>query len=250
MAVVMAKGANGAAKKESGLMTFLFIYWPAVFCIGTMGLMCLMDPTPKEMWPPTFDFSGSQARRVLSSPWFLVVSLPILIGLLWLAGFKRRNKLTAEEHASMVWWLTNLFWFHTGCDILSGFFQVMPVLTDIYARMSPAHLNPRWDASRAHLDAGYALELFCEVPFALYALWLYIRRDPARQMFEVFALAVQFAGTVAYYAPGLAKWESACWLSWVDRSCGAVWIIYPLLLLRCHMSKLRPQIQTNGKKKA
>merc|ERR1719335_1262348 len=104
-----------------------------------MGLMCFMDPTPKEMWPPTFDLTGAQAKRTLTSPYFLAVSLPMIACLLVLPGFKRRNKVPVEEHASMVWWLTNLFWFHTGCDILSGFFQVMPVLTDIYARFSPAH---------------------------------------------------------------------------------------------------------------
>ena len=46
-----------------------------------------------------------------------------------------------------MWWHVNFFWFHTGCDILSGLFQVgsrvepvglevMPVLTDLYTRMS------------------------------------------------------------------------------------------------------------------
>jgi hypothetical protein len=246
----MAAMAKGAAAKESATMNFLYIHWPAVFFFGTIGMICFVDTTPMEMWPPTLELSGVQATQLLTSPWFLAVALPMFAGLLWLPGFVRRNKLPVEEHAAMVWWLTNLFWWHTGCDILSGFFQVMPVLTDTYARFSPAHLKPRWHESRAHLDAGYALELFCEVPFAFIALWLFIRRDPARHIFEVFALGVQFAGTVAYYAPGLAKWEAACWLSWADRSCGFVWLIYPLILLRRHMSKLRSQAAMNGKKKA
>lgn len=227
----------------------LYIYWPFLFGFGTMLLMLGMQPKePKDMWPPTLELTGAQAKTVLTSPWFLGSTLPIFAFLLWLPGFKKRNKVPDTEHAAMVWWVMNLFWFHTGCDILSGFFQVMPVLTQLYAVFTPAHLNPRWHESRAHLDAGYALELFCEVPFAAYALYLYVKRDQARHIFEVFALAVQFAGTVAYYAPGLAKWETACYLSWVDRTCGSVWLIYPLLLLHRHMQSARPKI-SNGKKK-
>jgi len=130
------------------------------------------------------------------------------------------------------------------CDILSGFFQVMPVLTEMYMRMSPAHLHDRWHESRAHLDSGYVLELLVEVPLAAWVLWLFAARDPARYVVETFALAVQFAGTVTYYAPAIAKWEWACYFSYIDRTCGAVWLLYPLLLLARRVREARPD--SNG----
>eukprot|EP00929_Paragymnodinium_shiwhaense_P113049 TRINITY_DN81313_c0_g1_i1.p1 TRINITY_DN81313_c0_g1~~TRINITY_DN81313_c0_g1_i1.p1 ORF type:complete len:230 (+),score=38.74 TRINITY_DN81313_c0_g1_i1:75-764(+) len=227
-------------------MRFLYVYWPALFAVGTMGLMFFI--VPKSDFPPTFDTTGAQAKLVLTSPVFLAVVIPIFVGLFVISSFVKRNSLSASEHQAMVWWLTNLFWFHTGCDVLSGYYQIMPVLTDLYAIMSPQHLQPRWHESRSHLDGGYALELFCEVPFAAYVLWLYFQRDPARHFAEVLALGVQFGGTIVYYAPGLAKMESASWLSYMDRSCGSVWLIYPMILTYRHMTAQRPKKKNSGKK--
>lgn len=218
----------------------LAVWWPALFSVGTMGLMFFIDPSPKDMaFPPALDLTGAQATRVASSPWFLGAALPMLVGLLWVRYFAASRKLPAAETGSMVWWLVNLIWFHMACDLFSGFFQTMPVLTELYAHMSPQHRQPRWHESRAHLDAGYALELVAEVPLAAWVFYLFARQDPARHVAEVFAAAVQAAGTVAYYAPGVAKGEAHCWLSWVDRACGSVWIIFPLVLLRRHLAAAR-----------
>lgn len=220
-----------------------------------MLMTAVVDPTPKDLWPPTLELTGSQARHYFLSAPFLATALPMFAGLAYLASFVRRHSFSNQEHASMVWWLVNLFWFHTGCDILSGLFQIMPVTTQIYERMSPGHLNPKIFAEpRVHLDTGYVLELLVEVPLAAWVLWLFMRRDPARHVAEVFALAVQFAGTVCYYAPGLYKMEVACWLSWADRACGSVWIIYPIILLRGHLAAARKEIArgakaSNGSKK-
>jgi len=226
-------------------MAFLYVYWPALFTIGTIGLMCLVKPAAD--FPPNLDLTGAQAKLVITSPVFLGVVIPMAVGIALISRFAKSNKLSKSEQQSMIWWVTNLFWFHTGCDILSGFFQVMPILTDLYSIMSPQHLQPRWHESRAHLDGGYALELFCEVPFAAYVLWLYYKRDPARHVAEVLALGVQFGGTVVYYAPGVAKLEAASWLSFMDRACGSVWLIYPLILTYRHMTALRPK-KASGKK--
>jgi len=227
---------------------FLYVYWPVLFAIGTMLLMFCLQPTP-GMVPVSFDFSGKQAKLVLMSPWFLGTTIPIVLGLIWLHYVVRREGIKAQEHRSMVWWLTNLLWFHTGCDLLSGFWQVMPLLTEFYALMTPSHNMPRWHESRAHLDAVYVLELIVEVPMAAWALKLFVQRDPARHIVEVFAASAQLAGTVAYYAPGLVKFEAACWLSWVDRSCGFVWIAFPLVLLWGHLQAAREGKMQNGKAK-
>lgn len=220
-------------------MKWLQVYWPAVFAFATAMPLFVVEATTANQWPPILDHTGAQAKRVVASPWFLATALPTAVGLVWLHHFARRTGLAAQEHASMVWWLVNAIWFHVGCDLLSGFFQVMPVLTELYSHMSPQHYSPRWHESRAHLDAGYALELLVEVPMAWYVLYLFATRDPARHTAEVFAAAVQFAGTVTYYAPGLAKGESHCWLSYADRSSGSVWIIFPLILFRRYLQAAR-----------
>eukprot|EP00932_Pfiesteria_piscicida_P021848 SRR837773.8625.p1 GENE.SRR837773.8625~~SRR837773.8625.p1 ORF type:complete len:254 (-),score=23.12 SRR837773.8625:119-766(-) len=213
--------------------------------------MCLIDVSRANQWPPELDLSGLPAKRVWTSPWFLGVWIPMCLGLLWIRSFASRNKIPATEQGHMVWWMVNMFWFHTGCDIFSGLFMTMPVLTELYAHMSPSHHMPRWHDARATLDAGYALELFLEVPLAAWVLFLYWRRDGGRHIAEVFAAAVQLAGTVMYYAPSVAKGEWHCWLSWVDRSCGSVWIIFPLVIMHRHLSAARPDSgkKTSGKKK-
>jgi len=219
----------------------LEIWWPALFVMGTMVMMLILDASPEKMWPPTFDLSGSQAKRVLTSPAYLVVAVPMMAVLMWIPGFAKRNSVPGKEVASMVWWVTNAFWFHTGCDIFSGFFQFMPVYTELYKKMNPAHLKPRWHDARNHLDGCYALELILEAPFALWVFWLFIRRHPSRHIAEVLAASVQLAGTVVYYAPGLVKWEVACYLSWMDRACGFVWILFPAMLIRRHFVAMQPK---------
>eukprot|EP00927_Polykrikos_kofoidii_P060610 TRINITY_DN55548_c0_g1_i1.p1 TRINITY_DN55548_c0_g1~~TRINITY_DN55548_c0_g1_i1.p1 ORF type:complete len:232 (-),score=26.30 TRINITY_DN55548_c0_g1_i1:77-772(-) len=230
------------------MLRFLAVYWPALMALFTWFFMCIIDPSPKDLWPPTFDLSGAQARVVLTSPFFLAVALPMVAGLFGIGIYCKRAKISTAEQASMVWWLCCMFWFNTGCDVLSGFFQVMPMLTDIYIRMTPSHTSPRWHESRAHLDAGYALELLVQVPLSAWTLWLYFRRDPARHIFETFLLGIQFAGTVMYYAPGLARGEAASWLSYLDRLLGSAWLIYPALLCHRHMVAARPK-RSSGKKK-
>lgn len=192
--------------------------------------------TGEQDWGlPKTDLSGKQAIAIVSSPWFLACWVPLLASLYLLRSFAKKHSLSSKEQGVMVWFITNVFWFHTGCDILSGYFQVMPVLTDLYKAMTPAHHQPRWSPDRAFLDAGYMLELICEVPLGVWVLFLYARRHPARKLVEVFALAVQMAGTVVYYSPPLMRGEAtASWLSYCDRSCGSVWIIFPFFLLSRH----------------
>lgn len=219
------------------MLGFLQAYWPIIFACGTMMIICFLDP--KDTWPPKLDMTGTQALRVVTNPWFLSMTIPLFLGLLLIRHQVQKASIPPVEHGSMVWFLSNILWFHTGCDIFSGYFARMPVLTELYALMSPAHLNPRWHESRGHLDGGYTLEAVVEVPLCAWALWLFWQRDPARHVVELFALSAQLAGTIVYYAPGLAKGESACWISYLDRSCGFIWIIYPLIMLRHHIAAAR-----------
>mmetsp|Transcript_22783 Transcript_22783/g.50154 ORF Transcript_22783/g.50154 Transcript_22783/m.50154 type:complete len:234 (-) Transcript_22783:301-1002(-) len=233
------------------MLQFLNIWWPAFFTLGTIGICCFIDPPRANQWPPPLDLSGETAKRFLTSPWLLVVLIPMMIGLVWIKYFAQKNKLSAMEQGHMVWWMVNGFWFHTGCDIFTGLFMKMPVLTELYAHMSPAHRNPSFHDSRAVLDAGYALELVAEAPLAFIVLFMYWRRDPATHLVEIFAASVQASGTIMYYMPALVAGEAHCWLSYLDRSCGAVWVIFPIIILLRHVAATRPKkAKSNGKKKA
>lgn len=226
----------------------LFDWWPAIFAWFSMVLLCIIDTSAGTAFPPKFDLTGAQAIYVVTSPYYFGCVLPMCIGLVWIKFFANTNKLSGEERMSMVWWMVNAFWFHLGCDALSGYWQVMPVMTELYKLMSPAHHNPQWHDSRSHLDGGYILEILVEIPLAFWVLYLYAKRDPGRHIAEVFASSVQLTGTIMYYAPPLFRGETHCWLSYIDRSFGSMWIIFPVVLLWRHLAAARPQPQKNGKK--
>ncbi|CAE7176711.1 unnamed protein product, partial [Symbiodinium pilosum] len=205
---------------------FLAVYWPAVFAVATMAMMSVVDYHQCD-WPPKLNLTGSQAAQFILAPVWLCTGLPTLILMPILAKVSSKHGFSPKDKLSLMWWHVNLFWFHTGCDVFSGYFQVMPVLTELYTRMSPAHSYPRWHPNRVHFDCAYFLELIIEAPFAALLVYLFLVQDHRRYLVELFALAVQFAGTVMYYAPGIMNLEHACWLSWADKACGSVWIIFP-----------------------
>lgn len=233
--VPAAAPAVAVVQEATSLKTFLQVNWSLIFAVGCVAMQCTVSPNPGWVWPPKLDLTGDQARRVLTSLPFWACWGPMLAGIMWFRSFFRKHKLSHVEQSMMMWWWTNACFFHTHCDLLSGYYQVMPALTELYAAMTPAHLQPQWADARLHLDATYFLELSVEVPCALFVIFLYIARHPGRYVMETFALAVQLAGTVAYYAPPLIKREAmASWVCFCDRGFGAVWIVFPLLVLRRH----------------
>merc|ERR1719162_2245094 len=102
------------------------------------------------------------------------------VAIMCLKNFFDKHKTTAVDRSMMLWWCTNFFFFHFHCDLLSGYWQVMPALTELYAHISPGHLKPQWADPRLHLDTTYFLELTVEVPLACFCLFLYLRGHPAR----------------------------------------------------------------------
>ena len=56
-----------------------------------------------------------------------------------------------------------------------------------------------------------------------------------------YPVAVQFAGTVCYYAAATYRQEYPSWLSYVDRLFGSVWIIYPLYVFCRELSRASSQ---------
>ncbi|CAJ1341351.1 unnamed protein product [Effrenium voratum] len=204
---------------------FLVVYWPWLFTLATIALGAVVDAA-ECVWPPKLDLSGKQLAKLFSTPVFLCTAVPAVLVTPVLAQLAR-GRLSRSDRASLVWWSVNLFWFHTGCDILSGYYQIMPVFTELYTHMNTAHGYARWHPERAPLDCAYGLELFFEAPFAAWLVYLFWKQDKARYLVELWALGVQFAGTVVYYLPALMRGEFSCWLSYADRACGSVWIMFP-----------------------
>jgi len=216
---------------------FMQVWWTVLFAGCVFAMQCIVEPKQGWSFPPKLDFSGEQAKRVMSTHWFWVCWIPLVLGVVWLRNSFKKHNIGRVEQGMMLWWLTNACFFHVHCDILSGYYQVMPGLTEHYTEIGPAHAKPRWANGRVHLDATYVLEGLVEVPLAVIMLFLYTRRHPGRHIVEIFAVAVQFAGTIIYYLPRFFKGEKASsWLCWFDWAFGAVWIIFPLCVLYRHFS--------------
>lgn len=224
---------------------FITVFWPLLFSMGTAGMQALVDPSAC-VWPPKLDFSGQQLALVVKSPVWLCTAVPAILGALVLQAIGKSRGFSVADRAYLVWWHVNLFWFHIGCDILSGHFQVMPVLTELYTLMSPAHAHPRWHPERQHFDCAYGLELYVEVPFAAWLVYLFMTQDHRRYLVELVGLTVQFAGTVVYYLPGLMRGEHECWLSYADKFCGSFWIAFPAYVFIRTLKNARND--ANGKK--
>lgn len=247
-----------AAKQEAAepfsFVAFVQVWWTVFFALGVLAMQSVVEPKQGWEWPPKLDLSfaafdgtfplnlasieQSQLYRVFSSPLLWACWGPMLLGILVLRRFFRAQKLDTMEKGMMVWWLTNIFFFHTACDILSGYYQVMPALADLYSNMTPQHQHRQWADPRLHLDTVYFMELTVEVPLAIAVLMLYFRRHPGRYFVETFAVAVQLAGTVIYYTPPLIRREAtASWVCYFDRGFGSVWIMFPLFVLHRHFSR-------------
>ncbi|CAL1135482.1 unnamed protein product [Cladocopium goreaui] len=227
---------------------FIYVWWPYLFAVATIMLQAVVDPA-ECIWPPKLELSGQQAALLAKTPVWLCTAGPTLIGPFLLNFMARKRNLSAMDRQSLMWWHVNAWWFHTGCDVFSGLYQIMPVLTELYTHMSPVHVKERWHPEREHLDCAYGLELFVEAPFALWLVYLFMTQDHRRYLIELAALGIQFAGTVVYYLPGIMRLEHACWLSHADRFCGSFWIIWPTYVFIRTLNRARPENgSTSGKK--
>jgi len=125
-----------------------------------------------------------------------------------------------------LWFLLNATWFHTGCDIMSGLFQVMPNLTESYIALNDVHSLPMHHPERVYYDTMYWFELFVEAPLALLVTALYLRQSKIRPVVESFLNGLYVAGTVAYYMPNIILGHSPhILMSNLDRLIASVWIV-------------------------
>ena len=141
------------------------------------------------------------------------------------SGFSDTDKMAT------LWFLLNATWFHTGCDIMSGLFQVMPNLTESYIALNDVHNLPMHHPDRVYFDTIYWFEVFVEAPLALVVTWLYLRQAKVRPVVEALLNGLYIAGTVAYYVPNIILGHSPhILMSNLDRLIASVWIAVSIAL--------------------
>ena len=209
----------------------LYVYWPVLLFASTAVTGWLYDPTLLES---TFPFSWDSSRVVasLTSPVFWTFVLLSVAGI----GFVRRtwqdkSGFTDTDKMATLWFLLNATWFHTGCDIMSGLFQVMPNITESYIALNDVHNLPMHHPDRVYFDTIYWFEVFVEAPLALLVTALYLRQAKIRPVIESFLNGLYVAGTVAYYMPNIILGHSPhILMSNLDRLIASVWIVVSVAL--------------------
>jgi hypothetical protein len=205
--------------------TWFQVWWPILFAALVSIMQCIVDSSDS----PSIDFS--KASNILASPKFYVMLVPLTGGCVGLKKFFGEVRLPTLDKGMMVWWVANLLFFFSHCDLLSGYYGVMPGLSDLFMDVSPALSYPQWAPRRVHLDAVYFLELTVEVPLAVFVILLYVYQHPGRYLAENFALGIQLAGTYVYTIPGLIVPETApSWLRSCEHTSRAIWILFPMLI--------------------
>ncbi|UCH30020.1 MAG: hypothetical protein JSV06_03065 [Myxococcales bacterium] len=206
-------------------MRFLHVYWPVLLFLGTALTSWLYDPAQLDS---TFPFSLDVSRVVasLTSPVFLTF-FGLSVGAIVIARrtWEAKAGFSATDKMATLWFLLNATWFHTGCDIMSGLFQVMPNLTESYIALNDVHTLPMHHPGRVYFDTIYWFELFIEAPLALLVGVLYLRQAKIRPIVETFLNGLYVAGTVAYYMPNIIVGHSPhILMSNLDRAIASVWI--------------------------
>jgi hypothetical protein len=209
----------------------LYVYWPVLLFASTAVTAWLYDPALVES---TFPFSWDLSRVVasLTSPVFWTFILLSIAGIVIVRRrWQDKSGFTDTDKMATLWFLLNATWFHTGCDIMSGLFQVMPNLTESYIALNDVHNLPMHHPGRVYFDTIYWFELFVEAPLALIVTALYLRQAKIRPVVESFLNGLYIAGTVAYYIPNIILGHSPhILMSNLDRLIASVWIVVSVAL--------------------
>ena len=158
--------------------------------------------------------------------------------LVTLVGLYLCIKNVSENHMmTALWHLTNMTWFSFGCDVLSGYFRVMPNLSNFYLAMEPNHLKKD---KRFTLHTVYLSELFIYVPLSFICLYFYISNNPKVIILETFLAGIQLMGTICYYFPEILNkcksWKFNKLSSALGFIFGIIWIIFPVIILNKNLS--------------
>jgi hypothetical protein len=183
------------------------------------------DPAKLEsVLPFSWDFSRFLAS--LSSPVFLTFFVLSVAGIVYARRvWGTKSGFTATDKMATLWVLLNATWFHTGCDVMAGLFQVMPNLSEAYSALDGVHSLPMHHPDRIVIDTIYWFELLVETPLALLVTVLYLKQSKTRPIVEAFLNGLYIAGAVAYYMPNIILGHSThILMSNLDRMIASLWI--------------------------
>ena len=209
----------------------IYIYWPVALFLSTAIVAWFYDPGLMDSMLP-FSWDSSRVVASLTSPVFLFFFGLSVAGVVFVRRrWKNGGGFSDTDKMATLWFLLNATWFHTGCDIMSGLFGVMPNLTESYIALNDVHSLPMHDPGRVYYDTIYWLEVFVEAPLALYVTALYLRQAKVRPVVESFLNGLYIAGTVAYYLPNIILGHSPhVLMSNLDRLIASVWIVVSVAL--------------------
>jgi hypothetical protein len=208
---------------------WLIVHWPVLLFLATVVFATLYDPTHPDAGLPVA-FAPTRFAAWISWPLALVL-VPMGVGYAFVRRAWARGDFSPTDRMAMVWFLMCATWFHIGCDVLSGFLQVMPNVTDVYRAMTPGLELPRHARGRIGLDVVYWFELFVQMPLCWLVVFLYVRRSAARPAVECFLCGLHVTGTVAYYVPAVILGVTAHpLLTPGDRILASLWIVVPSAL--------------------
>ena len=163
------------------------------------------------------------------SPWFLGCVFTTVIGTLFTFRCKHLSRI---DRTLALWALTNATWWSFGCDVLSGYFAVMPVLRDHYNVVDTKHLI---ESERSGLDAVYLCELFVHVPLCWAVFFSYINNWSFKRTLETALSGIQIVGTWAYYMPeildGQNHYPKGGIALYFGVYFGLLWILLPAFLI-------------------
>ena len=209
----------------------LKVYWPVLLFASTAVTAWVYDPALGDsMFPFSFSVDRMVASLTSGVFWFFVL---LSIGGIFFVRriWESKGGFSDIDKMATLWFLLNATWFHTGCDIMSGFFGVMPNLTESYIALNDVHRLPMFHPDRVIYDAIYLFEMFVEAPLALWVTWLYLRKASIRPVAESFLNGMYIAGTVAYYMPNILLGHSPhIIMSNLDRLIASVWVVVSVAL--------------------
>ena len=173
--------------------------------------------------------STEKMMEFFLSPWLLGCVAATLAGSY---ATLRNTKLRKVEKALTLWALTNATWWSFGCDVLSGYFAVMPVLRDHYNVVDTKHMILN---QRSGLDAVYLCEFLIHVPLCWMVFFSYHSNWSFTRTLETALSGIQIVGTWAYYIPeildGQNHYPKGGIALYFGVYFGLLWIILPALII-------------------
>lgn len=212
------------------------VYFPVGLALMVLVIGSLYDARAEvamkpPYFPPPLDFSA-RAFKMVTSPIVIALWACIFYGIKLERDAAAHFNLDRRERFAMIWALCNACWFHTGADVFSGLFEIMPNLTEAYKILNKDHHLPMHHPDRVVMDVIYWFELLIETPLALFVFYLFLKRRPSRYVVESYLHGLHVGGYVGYYIPDMVVGHTTHPLiSNLDRCIAFTWVVIPHFLV-------------------